>query len=140
MIYDTNPNDPDAPVWMDLTPRQRVTRGTPAAPPPPAPAPAPGAREVTRLAGSSRFHTAVEISRYQFPDGAAEVYLANGGTFPDALAGGSLTRGPVLLVPGCGALPDVVRDEIRRLDATRVIGLGGGAAVCDDMLRQASEA
>ncbi len=93
-----------------------------------------------RLAGAGRMETAVAISQYQFPDGADEVYLANAGNFPDALAGGSLTRGPVLLVPGCGDLPRVVADEVERLGVDTVVVLGGTAAVCDDILDQAAAA
>ncbi len=97
-------------------------------------------REAARISGSSRFETAVALSQYAFPTGADEVYLSSSDVNPDALVGGTLTRGPILLVPSCGALPDVVAAEIRRLDPVRVVALGGLGAVCDDMLDQAVRA
>ncbi|MBW3665126.1 MAG: cell wall-binding repeat-containing protein [Actinobacteria bacterium] len=97
-------------------------------------------REVDRLAGPGRVETAVEISRYQFPNGAPEVYLADKELNPDALVGGSLTLGPILLVPACGDVPEVVLDEIRRLRPARVVALGGEARVCDETLQQAATA
>lgn len=94
-----------------------------------------------RLAGESRFDTAVAISQSQFPTGAATIYLARAvDPLVDALAGGSLTNGPILLVPPCGDLPNVVSGELSRLGGDRVIALGGPAAVCDDVLAAAATA
>jgi len=93
---------------------------------------APRAR--SRLAGASRIETAVAISAHAFPDGAEVVYLARADDPADAVAGGSLTDGPILLVPSCGDLPQVVRAEIERLAPDRVVALGGPAAVCDALL------
>lgn len=89
------------------------------------------------MAGPSRIETAVAISREQFPDGALTAYLARADVFADAVAGGTLTQGPILLVPSCGQLPEVVGAEIARLDPTRVVALGGQAAVCGEILDQA---
>jgi hypothetical protein len=97
----------------------------------------PAGRLAARFAGPTRIDTAVQISRSQFPRGAQEVYLARQDDFPDALAAGSLTRGPILLVPPCGPLPQVVGFEIERLDPVRVIALGGEGAVCDVLLEEA---
>jgi putative cell wall-binding protein len=106
---------------------------------------APTLRPARRLAGADRYATAVEISRASFPGRAAAVYLARADGFADALAAGSLsassaTAGPVLLVPTCGALPDVVRAEIMRLDPPEVVALGGETAVCDGVLTAAAGA
>lgn len=123
--------------------------GTPAAgeptPVPTEPTPGPTepgttTRETGRLAGADRFATAVAISASQFPTGAPTVYLARADASADALAGGILTDGPILLVPACGELPAVVAGEIQRLDPTRVVALGGTGAVCDDILTQAGNA
>lgn len=95
-------------------------------------------REMDRYAGASRYETAVEISRHSFPDGAGVVYLARGDEAADALASGSLSDGPVLLVPSCDALPQVVIDELDRLDPARVVALGGPSAVCDAVLVEAA--
>jgi hypothetical protein len=97
-------------------------------------------RQAERLSGPGRIDTAVEISKYQFPAGAPEVYLANAATFPDALAGSALTQGPILLVPQCGDVPRVVLDEVARLQPAKVVALGGQAAVCDAVLSQARAA
>lgn len=91
-----------------------------------------------RVAGLTRFETAVAVSRRGFPSGAATVYLAGGDRFADALAAGSLTDGPVLLVPSCGDVPDTVSAEIDRLELTEVVALGGEIAVCDDVLESAA--
>ena len=99
-----------------------------------------GLRDGGRLAGPSRVDTAVAISRAQFPNGAPTAYLARADDSVDAVAGGVLTDGPILLVPSCGQLPPVVADEIARLDPDRVVALGGEGAVCEDVLHQARAA
>ncbi len=108
-----------------------------------APGPAPadaaeGAREIGRVAGVNRLATAVAISQRAFADGADVAYLARADVFADALAAGTLTDGPVLLVPSCGDLPAVVADEISRLDPGSVLALGGSSAVCDALLAAAA--
>lgn len=96
-----------------------------------------GERDLRRLAGDSRYATAVEISKEAFPDGAYSVYLARGDSFADALAASSLTdRGPILLVPQCGTVPPEVVAEARRLQPAEVVALGGIGAVCDRVLDQ----
>lgn len=95
-------------------------------------------REMDRYAGATRYETAVEIAQHAFPDGASVVYLARADESADALAAGSLPDGPVLLVPSCGELPDVVRDGLERLDPSKVVALGGPSAICDAMLVQAA--
>lgn len=93
-----------------------------------------------RLAGANRFDTAIEISQHAFPERSLEVYIANAQVNPDALVGGALTKGPILLVPKCGELPSSVAAEIDRLAPFRVYALGGSAIVCDSMLQQAADA
>lgn len=44
--------------------------------------------------------------------------------FADALTTGSLTDGPVLLVPSCGTAPDAVGDAVADLDPEQVLALG----------------
>ena len=96
------------------------------------PAPAPG-RTAGRLEGPDRITTAIAISQFEFPNGSGVVYLARSDDFADALAGGSLTRRPILLVPSDG-LPDSVAAEIRRLDPDQVIALGGVNAISQSIL------
>lgn len=88
---------------------------------------------VTRLAGATRYATAVEISRFGFPDSAPadRVVVAAGTGFADALAGSPAAvawNGPLLLTEP-GALPDVVRAEIERLQPAEIVLLGGTAVV-----------
>lgn len=95
-------------------------------------------RETARIAGPTRFDTAVAISQRAFPETAPVVYLARADAFADALVAGTLSDGPILLVPSCGDIPQVVLDEIDRLDPDTVLALGGTAAVCDATLAQAA--
>jgi putative cell wall-binding protein len=97
-----------------------------------------GGAPTGRLAGETRYDTAVAISAAAFPRGAAVVYLARGDAFPDALAAGALTDGPILLVPTCGALPAPVLAEVARLTPGTVVALGGPTAVCDQLLTSAT--
>lgn len=94
-----------------------------------------------RIAGETRYGTAVQVSQQAYPDGAATVYLATGEVFADALSGAMLAGdAPLLLVPSCGDLPDVVAAEIARLGPSEVIALGGVNAVCASMIEQATAA
>lgn len=94
--------------------------------------------ETDRLAGEGRIGTAVAVSRRAFPDSATTVYLAGAADSPDAVAGGSLQDGPILLVPSAGEPGAAVREEVARLDPERVVALGGTAAVADDTLAAAA--
>ena len=98
------------------------------------------ARPTTRLSGADRFATSVEISRHQYAGGATVVYLARSDGFADALAGGVLSNGPILLVPSCGPVPSTVLGEIDRLNPQQVVALGGTTAICDQVLDDASRA
>lgn len=97
-----------------------------------------GATSGGRVHGSDRYATSAAISRHAFPQGADVVYLARGDEFADALAGGMLTDGPILLVRACGGVPGSVRAEIARLDPAQVVALGGPGAVCDASLAEAA--
>jgi putative cell wall-binding protein len=90
---------------------------------------------VRRIAGPSRFATAAALAADAFTDGAATVYVATGGNFPDAVAGGAiaaLVPAPVLLST-TGDLTDATRAELLRLAPTRVVILGGNAVVGPDV-------
>lgn len=99
-------------------------------------------RATARIAGPDRYSTAAAIAREAFPTGAHVVYLARGrAPLVDALAGGALTDGPVLLVPpGNGPAPAVVRTTAEGLGASRVVALGGAGAISDAMLASADDA
>jgi putative cell wall-binding protein len=88
--------------------------------------------DTVRLAGDSRYLTAIEISKNNWFE-AYNVVLARGDSFPDALAGAVLAnsgavRGPLLLTEPNSLRADVLQ-EIQRLNASTVYILGGTGAV-----------
>jgi putative cell wall-binding protein len=100
----------------------------------------PAGRTVTvtasRLAGTERVATALEVSRQTFTRSDA-VVLARSDAYPDALAGAPLAAAmdaPILLTPS-DRLPREVAEEIRRLGARRVYLLGGTAALASPLER-----
>jgi putative cell wall-binding protein len=89
---------------------------------------------VARLAGRDRFDTAARISRRFWRGTADTVYLATGMNFPDALAGvpaAARDQAPLLLTQR-DCMPEVTREEVRRLDPSQVVVLGGESAVGRD--------
>lgn len=101
-----------------------------------------GKAVITRIAGTDRLDTAVQISKRQWqavnpndPWGQAQTaIIATSGTFPDALAGGPLAfykRGPLLLTPPNANLYGEVDDEINRVvpKGRTIFILGGYSAV-----------
>ncbi len=92
--------------------------------------PATTSKRVRRLAGATRYSTAVAISNGSFTS-ADTVVIASGLDFADALAGAPLAgtlNAPLLLVPGT-TVPAEVAAEISRLGATKAIIAGGPLAV-----------
>lgn len=87
--------------------------------------------QFTRLFGADRYGTAAAIAADSFGGGAGTVILATGETFPDALAGNYLAglEGAPILLTTRDALPEVTANAIDDLGATRVVILGGVAAV-----------
>lgn len=84
----------------------------------------------TRSAGETRELTAVQVARDHWTT-APTVVLATSQNFPDALAAGPYAAtldAPLLLTPPSG-LPDAVSDALDDLQTTRVVILGGTAAV-----------
>ena len=70
----------------------------------------------------------------RLPTGAPTVHLARADAFPDALAAGVLTDGPIVLVPRSGAVPAAVLAGVDQLAPRRVVALGGPGAVSDAVL------
>jgi putative cell wall-binding protein len=97
--------------------------------------------EVVRLLGGSRYETAVRVSEQTHPDGARTVYLTRAFAFADALAAGSAAagEGAPLLLAFEGSLPVVTRAEIERLAPDRVVLVGGGAALSQEVAAELSE-
>ena len=82
---------------------------------------------LSRLSGSSRVETALDVSETVFEAGAGGYVLATSGGFADALAGSVLAAqvdGPVLLTPQHSLAPAVL-DEIERLGGSQGFIVGG---------------
>ena len=86
-----------------------------------------------RISGSNRYATSVAVSEATFPSGVPVAYVATGLSFPDALAAaaaGGAQGGPVLLVDGQSVSP-ATKDELQRLNPSRIVVVGGQNAVSD---------
>jgi len=87
-------------------------------------------RDYTRIAGESRYYTAIEVSQTGW-NSSATVIIASGENFPDALAGAPLAKklkAPILLVKKSSIDADVLA-EMKRLGAKNVIILGGTSTI-----------
>lgn len=86
---------------------------------------------VTRIAGSDRYETAARVSAAYFDVALDDAFVASGTDFPDAVSaaaiGGAL-HAPVLLTAP-HSLPDATADELERIDARRIMVVGGSAAI-----------
>ncbi len=92
-----------------------------------------------RVTGRGAPELSVGISRQAFPYGSSTAYLARSDDLADALVAGQLTDGPILLIPRGTTAPAVVRAEIARLRVTRVVAVGGPAAVSQAALVSAAQ-
>lgn len=92
--------------------------------------------KVIRLAGASRYLTAVEVSKEAYEEGADTVIIAAGENFPDALAASALAGkldAPILLAEQDGFRAGTL-EEIERLGATKAIVLGGEKALGEEVV------
>ncbi|MEA2650862.1 MAG: serine protease [Chloroflexota bacterium] len=89
---------------------------------------------VRRVAGADRYATAVSLSSSTFAANSVDtVYLAAGTSYPDGLAAGpvaGLQGAPLLLVPS-HFVPGGVSAELRRLDPSRIVIIGGTSIVSE---------
>ncbi len=92
-----------------------------------------------RVAGADRYATAAGVPGLMqallpglFPNGwGGTAFIASGGNFPDALAGGAASGvigGPVLLTRST-SIPAATRAELSRLAPSRIVILGGTGVV-----------
>jgi putative cell wall-binding protein len=90
----------------------------------------------TRVAGADRYATAVALSAGAAKGGT--VYVATGGAFADALAGGPAAAhdGGPLLLTARDSLPASTRARLGELQPARIRVLGGPAAVSDAVLAE----
>ncbi|WP_159785638.1 cell wall-binding repeat-containing protein [Bacillus sp. N1-1] len=86
---------------------------------------------IQRISGDDRYETAIEIARAGWPEGADNVVLATGATFPDALAGAPLAfqmDAPILLTPKA-KLDKRVKNLMKEFGVKKVTILGGSNAI-----------
>ncbi|MDY2941077.1 MAG: cell wall-binding repeat-containing protein [Varibaculum sp.] len=89
------------------------------------------------LAGADRYATATRIAAAaKNTSNKNTIYLANGMVFVDAVAGGELTDGTMLLTSP-KSLPAVTCNYIRTSGATKIVALGGTGAVSAGVLQAA---
>jgi putative cell wall-binding protein len=89
--------------------------------------------EVVRIGGEDRFETSALISAATFPEDVPVAYIASGANYPDALsaaAAAGAQDAPVLLVHK-DEVPQVIVDELSRLNPTRVVIVGGTDVISD---------
>lgn len=94
-----------------------------------------------RIDGENRFETAASISSATF-DTTEVVHVVTGQNYPDALAASyaaGQVDGPVLLVARDG-VPQPTWEELERLEAERVVIIGGQAAVSDAVQEELEQA
>lgn len=92
---------------------------------------APGFAFSERVAGPTRFETAVAASRAAFPQGARTVVLVAADATPDGLTASyaaGVAGAPILYVART-EVPRTTADEIARLGARRVVVVGGESVV-----------
>lgn len=105
----------------------------------------PTSTDITRISGTDRIATSVEIAKQLYPNGFPAnhahktVFIATSNDFADALSAGPLAyqygNAPILLT-GATSLSNNVATEIKRLKATKVFILGGKVAVSDQVMNQ----
>ncbi|MFZ3132294.1 MAG: cell wall-binding repeat-containing protein [Desulfosporosinus sp.] len=88
-----------------------------------------------RIAGADRIDTAIKIALNGWPNGSSTVILSRSDDFPDALAGVPLAhknKAPILLTSP-RSLDPRVRDALKGLNPSRIILLGGEAALSSEI-------
>ena len=100
------------------------------------------------LSGSDRFETAVKISKELYPDGFQSnkeektVVLTNGLGYADALSVGPLAaqlgNAPILLTRA-NSLDPYSKEEIKRLNTSKVLIIGGGNAISSTVEQQVKQ-
>ncbi len=94
--------------------------------------------EIDRFAGSDRYKTAIEMSKEAYPGTSLTVYVANGDSFPDALAitpAISDKPGPLLLTTRDSVRSDVLA-EINRLNPDSIVIAGGTGVISSAVASQ----
>ncbi|PPH20195.1 hypothetical protein C5C99_09685 [Rathayibacter sp. AY1C4] len=130
----TTPPVTPSPTATATTPPVTPTPTTPPVTPTPTAtptAPPAGSPVVSRISGTDRQGTAVEVSKRTFPANVPVVYVATGQNFPDALSAGPAAAkagGPLLLVDR-DSMSQVVRTELTRLKPAKIVVVGSELSV-----------
>ncbi|PPH17355.1 cell wall-binding repeat-containing protein [Rathayibacter sp. AY1F8] len=130
----TTPPVTPSPTATATTPPVTPTPTTPPVTPTPTAtptAPPAGSPAVSRISGTDRQGTAVEVSKRTFPANVPVVYVATGQNFPDALSAGPAAAkagGPLLLVDR-DSMSQVVRTELTRLKPAKIVVVGSELSV-----------
>ncbi|GHD08278.1 cell wall-binding repeat-containing protein [Zhihengliuella salsuginis] len=95
----------------------------------------------TRLSGDTRYTTSVEAAQRSHPNGAKKVYIATGENYADALvaAPAAAHRGAALLLTKSASVPSEVLAEVRRLNPSSAVIVGGTGAVSRKAAAQIDE-
>ncbi len=90
---------------------------------------------VERVSGSDRFSSAARMAVEAFPAGSDSVVIARGDDFPDALAASYMARveGAPILLTRSTSIPNVTLDTMATLDVTKVVLVGGVAAISSEV-------
>jgi N-acetylmuramoyl-L-alanine amidase len=86
-----------------------------------------------RIGGADRFEVSVNISKKHWSNGSRTVYLSNYVAFADALSAAPLAykdNSPILLTYD-NRLPNVIKQELQRLNASRVVLIGGKGSISE---------
>ncbi|EEJ53075.1 cell wall-binding repeat-containing protein [Mobiluncus mulieris] len=95
-----------------------------------------GGSATDRISGPNRYQTSVAIGQRVFGTSAGNVYLASGTDLAYALVAGSLTDGPIILVPG--AADGNTRGLVTSFGNPNVNAIGDGSSVSDSVLQVAA--
>ena len=120
-----------------LVPLGTANAQVPTSPPNPTATPTPDTATSKRLKGEGRFETAAAIAADAFPNGADNVIIARGDTFPDALAGSFLAgvrQGPILLT-STDELPEGTQRGLDKINRKAYV-LGGPTAISETVVTQ----
>lgn len=95
----------------------------------------------TRLAGSTRYGTAVAISAKSFTSPIDVAYVASGVNYPDALTAGpaAAKRGAPILLVGTTGVNEETKAELNRLAPETIYAVGGESAISRTTVTELAE-
>jgi putative cell wall-binding protein len=98
----------------------------------------PPSGSVVRVGGADRFAVAAGVAQREHPVGPADVVVASGEGYADALsaAPAAVKSGAALLLATKGTLPAATAGEISRLRPMKVTVVGGPAAISDGVVAE----